>query len=61
MVKERVCQVCNNGDVENEFHFGCICNDYTILRIAMYDQINDVTFYNMTDRNIFVYLMKKTL
>ncbi len=25
----------------------------------MYDKINDVTFYNMTDRDKFVYLMKK--
>ncbi len=27
----------------------------------MYDKINNVTFYNMTDRDKFVYLMKKTL
>ncbi len=25
----------------------------------MYVKINDVTFYNMTDRDKFVYLMKK--
>ncbi len=25
----------------------------------MYDKINNVTFYNMTDRFKFVYLMKK--
>ncbi len=24
-VEERVCQVCNNGDVENEYNFFCIC------------------------------------
>ncbi len=24
----------------------------------MYDKINDVTFYNMTDRDKFVYLMQ---
>ncbi len=27
----------------------------------MYDKINDVTFYNMTDRDKCVYLMKKHL
>ncbi len=27
----------------------------------MYSKINDVTFYNMTDRDKFVYLIKKTL
>ncbi len=29
-VEETVCQVCNNGDVENEFNFVCICNLYNI-------------------------------
>ncbi len=57
-VEEKVCQVCNNGDVENEFHFVCIYNTYTTLRNTMYDKINDVIFYNMTDRDKFVYLMK---
>ncbi len=58
-VEERVCRVCKNGDVENEFHFVCTCNAYTTLRNMMYDTINDVTFYNMTDRDKFVYLLKK--
>ncbi len=44
-VEERVCHVCKNGDVENEFHFILICNAYTTLRNTMYDTINDVTFY----------------
>ncbi len=57
-VEESVCQVCNSGDVENELHFVCICNSYTTLRNMMYDKINDVTFYNMTDRDKFVYLIK---
>ncbi len=25
-VEDWVCQVCNNGDIENEYHFICICN-----------------------------------
>ncbi len=29
-VEEKVCQVCNNGDVENEFNFVCICNLHNI-------------------------------
>ncbi len=57
----RICQVCNNGYVENEFHFACICNAYTALRNITYDKINDVTCYNMTDRDKCGYLMKKTL
>ncbi len=56
-VEERVCQVCKNGDLENEFHFICICNTYTTLRNTMYDKINDDTFYTMTDRDKFVYLI----
>ncbi len=58
-IEERVCQVCKNGDVENEFHFICIFNAYTTLRNMMYDKINEVTFYKMTDRDKYVYLMKK--
>ncbi len=58
-VGERVCQGSKNGDIENEFHFVCICNAYITLRNMMYDKINDVTFYNMTDRDKFVNLMKK--
>ncbi len=58
-VEERVCQVCNNGDVENEFHFVSICNAYKTLGNVMYDKINGVTFYNMTDIDKFVYLMRK--
>ncbi len=30
------------------------------LKIAIHDKINDFTFSNMTDRDKFVYLMKKT-
>ncbi len=44
-------------NVENEFHFVCICNAYTTLRNTMYDTINEVTFY-MTNKVKFVYLMK---
>ncbi len=29
------------------------------MYLIMYDKTNDVTFYNMTDREKFVYLMKK--
>ncbi len=57
-IEVRVCQVCKNGDVKNEFHFICICYAYSTLRNTMYDKINDVTFYNMTDRDKFVYLMQ---
>ncbi len=28
-VEERLCQVSNNVDVENEYHFVCICNALT--------------------------------
>ncbi len=59
-VEKRVCQVCNNVDVENGFHFVYICNAYTTLTNMMYDKLNDVTFYNITDIDKFVYLMKKT-
>ncbi len=27
--ENRTCQVCKNNDIENKFHFICICNVYT--------------------------------
>ncbi len=29
---ESKCHVCNNEDIENEFHFLCVCNAYIEFR-----------------------------
>ncbi len=45
--------------IQTKFHFVYICNAYTTFRNTMYDKSNDVTFYNMTDRDKFICLMQK--
>ena len=29
---QRYCTICNNGDIEDEFHFVCVCDVYVDLR-----------------------------
>ncbi len=59
---ERKCHVCNNEDIENEFHFWCFCNAYIEFRNVLYNNIYNVyhNFYNMTDKDNFVFLMELT-
>ncbi len=54
------CHVCNNEDIENEFHFLCVCNAYIEFRNVLYINIYNVyhNSYNMTDKEKFVYLME---
>ncbi len=55
-LENRTCQVCKNNDIENEFHFICICNMCTEFRNAMYTKINNIEFIDMPDKEIFIYL-----
>ncbi len=61
-VKEdlRKCHDCNNDDTENEFHFLCVCNAYIEFHNVLFSNVYNVyhTFYNLTDQDKFVYLMK---
>ncbi len=57
---ERKCHVCNNDTIENEFPFYVFVMH--ILNFDMYfitiSIIFTIMFYNMTDKNKFVYLME---
>jgi hypothetical protein len=57
-VEERTCQICKQNEIENEFHFICICNIYTHFRNEMYNKINNTDFVDMSDKDKFIYLMK---
>ena len=35
-LEERLCKLCDMGQVEDEFHFFCICTNYSDLREALY-------------------------
>ena len=40
--EERVCQVCNNGETEDEIHFPSICNTYDESRRELFSNIPDM-------------------
>ena len=37
--KNRICTVCNGGNVENEVHFVTECKEYQDLRLLLYSEI----------------------
>ena len=58
-LNDRVCQICGNGEIEDEIHFITSCSAYNDLRDTLYTQAadNNPEFkdYDMLDS--FVYLM----
>ena len=57
---KRICQVCDQQKIENEFHFICECSQYDIYRQDMYNYVKakNVNFASFDNENKFVYLMK---
>ena len=40
--EERVCLICNSGDIEDESYFLLVCNKYEQLRQILYSKIPDI-------------------
>ena len=60
-VNERLCPVCQNCDIENEFHFVFLCDAYSILRMVLFNKIlafND-NFNHINIEEKFIYLFKE--
>ncbi len=57
-IHERVCLLCNSGEVENELHFLCICTTYSNYRQNLYSIVNNDNFLNMSNAEKFVFLLK---
>jgi hypothetical protein len=55
---ERLCEVCNDNLVENEFHFVCICTEYENVRQRLFGSIQLEEFNVMPNEEKFVYLVK---
>ena len=55
----RICILCNDNEVEDEYHFLCICSFYSHLRNDMYLYANALYdgFDNLDDLDKFVFLM----
>lgn len=59
-LEDRVCKLCNNGSIEDEFHFLCKCSKYNELRISLYENItfsND-GFAGLDDQSKFIFMLK---
>ena len=58
-LEERVCKLCISGQVEDEFHFLCICSYFNDLREHLYSSvaIGYPEIYAIDDFEKFVYLM----
>ncbi len=49
-VEERICKVCENGEVENEFHFIFSCTLYNNIRATFLQNIGNI-IPNITELN----------
>jgi len=60
-LEERTCEICNTPEIEDEFHFLCVCNKYNNLRENMYQTTSEkyVEFRNLVPRDKFKFLMQK--
>ena len=56
---ERICNMCNNGNVEDEMHFLFECDVYSDLRFAFKDQL-DILGSSLTNDEKLFYLMTQT-
>ena len=58
-ISERLCIICNNGEIDDEIHFVCSCPVYSEFRTPLYDfartQFQD--FDDLDDLTRFVLLM----
>lgn len=62
-VENRICKICNNGQVENEHHFLFYCDKYRDIRIKFYEEVCKIhiTFLHNDDVNKLKLLMDKSL
>ena len=54
--EERICPICNTG-IEDEYHFVCICEEYSHFREMLYNKVVNVEFNVMSNEEKFVYLI----
>ncbi len=57
-INERVCLICNSGEVENELNVLYVCTTYSNYRENMYSTVNNDNFLNMSNDKKLVFLLK---
>ena len=58
-LEDRVCEVCGNGEVEDECHFLLKCNAYTDFRATLFRNccLFNPDFHNLDEKDKFVYIV----
>ena len=59
--QDRLCLVCGDGNVEDEYHLLCVCNKYKDLRTEMFNKVDALCpgFKRLDFLSIFVILMSE--
>ena len=54
-IHDKICSLCNSGQVEDESHFICYCNVYTDIRRVLLDSVlcDCIHFQNYTEAEQF--------
>ena len=61
-VDERLCQLCQDGSIEDEMHFLINCSSHTHIRDILFNHVlnRDPTFLDLSDTEKFITLMSST-
>ena len=61
-LQDRICQICNNGQIEDVIHFICTCTSYHDERKLFYNNLSNIdpTFMNMSVEEKFRCIMSHT-
>jgi hypothetical protein len=56
---ERLCTLCDSGEVEDEYHLLCVCVRYANIRVTLFNQAYEMcaTFNDLHELDKFVYLI----
>ena len=57
---ERICKLCRLNDIENEYHFLCVCPVYNSRRTILFEEIElkHVHFHGLSLSDKFIFVMK---
>ena len=57
-VTQRICEFCNTGVVEDEYHFVCVCPFYENLRCNLFRNCDNISGEQYINEEGFVFIMR---
>ena len=59
-LEDRMCLICNEDYIEDEFHFLCVCERYSFYRNALFTKVLDKNheFGALSMEDKFIYLLR---